>query len=370
MRDPYEVLEVSREASSEEIKVAYRRLARRYHPDVNPGDRECEEKFKEIGQAYAVLSDSDRRARYDRFGALDEQVPMDVSGGFTDLFDMFFGGGEFGGTRARSGRDGDDVRADVTLTLGEVLTGVTKEVSYMRSVKCGPCKGIGSEGGTPPKTCAKCGGSGAISQVRDTFIGSIRTAVACNACRGTGQVVEKVCSHCKGVGLIPEETKAKVEIPPGVDEGLTVRVAGKGGDGIGAGTKGDLYVVLHVQADPRFRRNGTDLISFVNLSFAQAALGDSVDIEGIDSDYEVEIPRGTQPGAVLRIEGAGLPHLHGGRRGDIVLQVSVEVPNDLSQAQEDLIRQLAELRGEHLQPKDSRRSAAVSGLFKKGRKVK
>lgn len=362
MRDPYEVLELTREASQEEIKAAYRRLARRFHPDVNPDDRQAEERFKEIGQAYTVLSDPERRDRFDRFGTADEQVPVDFGGGFGDLFDMFFGGEGVRGRR-RTGRDGDDVRADIEISLLEVVTGVEKSVKFARYARCKACAGTGSEAGAAPLTCQRCGGAGMVSQIRNTFIGQVRTSTTCTACGGTGQVVEKLCRECDGVGLTPEELATSVTIPSGVGDGMTMRVPGNGCEGLGTGKNGDLYVVVHVAPDARFQRSGLDLISSVSLSFPQASLGDTVDVQGLDSDYEVEIPRGTQPGTVLKIESAGLPPLHGGRRGDLLMHVQVEVPTDLTQAQENLIGQLAELRGEGKR-KPPAEGGLLGGLFK------
>lgn len=207
-----------------------------------------------------------------------------------------------------------------------------------------------------------------VTQVRNTFIGQVRTSTTCSFCGGTGQVVEKLCGKCDGVGLVSSEAKTTVRIPPGVDDGLTIRVPGEGCEGLGDGRNGDLYVVLHVNPDSRFARSGRDLLSRISLTFAQAALGDTVEVEGLDADFEVEIPRGTQPGSTLRIEGAGLPPLHGGKRGDLLLQVEVEIPKDLTPAQEDLIRRFAELRGER-NPKGTE-AGLLGGLFKKGKKGK
>ncbi len=366
MRDPYEVLGVSRDATAEEIKSAYRRLARRYHPDVNPGDHEAEEKFKEIGQAHAILSDPDKRARFDRFGTLEDAPVADFSGGFADLFEAFFGGMDVGRGRRNVGRDGDDVRADVELTLSEVVTGVEREIEYGRYAACPECRGTGSEGGVQPEKCDQCGGAGVITQLRQTFLGSMRTSVTCGKCRGAGSVILKPCPECRGSGLTVEESRTKVKVPPGVESGLTMHVPGMGSDGTGGGRSGDLYVVLHVRDDPRFERRGQHIYGTLALTFAQAALGDVVEVAGIDEDYEIDVPSGTQPGSTLRVTGAGLPPLHGGARGDLVLQVGVDVPRDLSEAQESLVRQLAELRGEPM-PRGER-GGLLGGIFKKGKR--
>lgn len=366
MRDPYEVLGVARDAGADEIKSAYRRLARRYHPDVNPGDEEAEDKFKEVGQAYSVLSDPERKARYDTFGSVDEAPSTGfVDTRFSDLFDMFFSGFDASQSRRRIGRDGDDIRVDLQLTLDEVVTGVEKTVEYARSAKCAGCGGTGSEKGQAPEQCAKCGGQGVVTQMRNTFIGTVRTSATCSACGGAGAIIRNPCGECKGLGLKQEMAKASVKVPPGVESGLTVHLSGKGGDGLGAGQNGDLFVVLRIQNDPRFARQGNDLSTGVTLTLAQAVLGDVVEVEGLDSDFEVEVPPGTQPGAVFRIDEAGLPPLYGGKRGNLVLHMRVEIPEKLNEAEADLIRQFAELRGEK-PPRGKPEGAGLLGsLFKK-----
>lgn len=366
IRDPYEVLGVSRSASADEIKSAYRKLARKYHPDVNPNDAEAEEKFKEIGQAYSVLSDPEKRARYDQFGTMEE-VPNDffASGaGFQDIFDMFFGGmGGGGQTRRRSGRDGQDVRADIQLTLLDVINGLEREIKVQRPARCSACNGTGGEGGEAPTTCPTCHGQGAVFQTRNTFIGQVRTSTTCPTCGGEGAVVKNVCKACRGKGLTLQEVQVPVRVPPGVETGTTLHVPGQGGEGIGAGHSGDLYVVLHVEDDPRFEREGQHLHTALELTFAQAALGDQLQIDGVDGKHDVVVPAGTQPGTVIQIKGAGLPPLHGGRRGDILVEVNVVVPTNLSEGQVRLVRELAELRGERMP--EGEPGGILSGLFKK-----
>lgn len=344
--DPYQVLGVSRGASDEEIKSAYRRLARKYHPDVNQ-DAGAEDKFKEIGQAYAVLSDPEKRARYDQFGVLDDsQSGFFTGGGFGDLFEMFFGGMGAQSRRRSSVRDGQDVREDIPITLREVLDGFEREIEYSRPARCGSCGGTGGEDGAKPKTCPTCQGQGAVFQTRTTFIGTVRTSTGCPTCGGEGTIVEKPCSSCKGRGMVLETKTTSVKVPPGVESGTTMHLLGEGGDAIGGGRPGDLYVVLHVEDDQRFVREGQNLRSALDLTFAQAALGDKIEIEGIEGPIELAIPAGTQPGSVLRVKGAGLPPLHGGRRGDLLVEANVVVPTSLTPAEERLIRELAELRGE------------------------
>lgn len=364
MRDPYEVLGLSRAASPDEIKSAYRRLARKHHPDVNQEDPHAEETFKEIGQAYAVLSDPDRRARFDQFGTLDEQPGGFYQGGsFTDLFDMFFGGGVQTGVDPRL-QDGDDVRAEVELTLGEVVTGAEKDVRYRHYVRCASCGGNGAEPGTEPETCPRCGGSGSITQVRDTFLGSIRTSMTCGQCRGAGKIIKKPCPTCKGQGLVVGDATGTVQIPAGVRHGSTLHLPGKGSEPAGMGRPGDLYVVVGVREDPRFERHGQDLHGRLELTFAQATLGDEIVIEGVDDEYDLAIPSGTQPGTILTIRGAGLPPLHGGRRGDLHLHSTVRVPERVSDAQAEAILNLAELSGERV-PKPPEPGGILGGLFKK-----
>lgn len=352
-RDPYEVLGISREAGADEIKSAYRRLARRYHPDVNPGDGDAEEHFKEIGAAYAVLSDPDRRARYDQYGTLDDQ-PQDPffggagMGGFGDLFDMFFGAGMGQQRRRGFARDGEDIQASVTLTLKEVLTGIHREVVVDRLEECDACGGSGSEGGAQPESCGTCRGAGVVSQIRNTFIGQVRTQTTCPTCGGTGAIIKNPCTKCKGRGVLPAEAKVMLNIPAGVESGQTMQVPGQGSDGVAGGRPGDLYVSITVEPDRRFERQGTTLATDLDLTFAQAALGDRIEIQGVDGMVSVQIAPGTQPGTQIVARGEGMPPLHGGRRGDLIVNLNVKVPTKVNDAQAKLIRELAELGGERL----------------------
>lgn len=350
--DPYEVLGVARGAGQDEIKSAYRRLARRYHPDVNPGDAEAEEKFKEIGAAYAVLSDPERRARFDQFGTVDEQ-PQDPffgggAGGFGDLFDMFFGAGMGQQRRRGFARDGEDIQIAISLTLGEVLTGLQKEVTVARNEECEACGGSGAEGGAAPETCATCRGAGVVGAVRNTFIGQVRTQTPCPTCQGAGAIIKNPCAKCRGRGVLPTESKVMLNIPAGVESGQTMQVPGQGSDGAAGGRPGDLYVHIDVAEDSRFERQGTTLFTTLSIGYAQAVLGDSVEIEGVDANLPLDIPAGTQPGARLTVRGAGMPPLHGGRRGELVATVVLRVPKKVGETQTKLIRELAELNGERV----------------------
>ncbi|AIE88094.1 molecular chaperone DnaJ [Fimbriimonas ginsengisoli] len=370
VKDPYEVLGVARGANADEIKSAYRRLARRHHPDVNPGDPSAEEKFKEVGEAYSILSDPLKRARFDQYGTTDD-MPSDPffggggGGNLNDLFDMFFGNMAGGGApRGRRGRDGDDIRSDVELTLNEVIHGVRKEIEVTRMAECNSCHGTGVEGGGQPDTCPTCRGQGAVASVRNTFLGQVRTTSPCPTCGGTGTQIKNPCHECHGRMVVQETATVVVNIPPGVESGATMQVPGQGSDGVGEGRQGDLYVVLHVKEDSRFDRRGQTLISRLNISFAQAALGDQLQIEGVDETVDVNIAAGTQPGTQITVKGAGLPPLHGGRRGDMIVLVQVKVPTRLSEAEVKLIRELAELSGDSV-PKGEDRGGILGGLFGK-----
>jgi molecular chaperone DnaJ len=366
-KDLYEVLGVSRGASADEIKSAYRRLARRFHPDVNPGDSAAEEQFKEIGAAYAVLSDPDRRARFDKYGSVDDQ-PQDFFGGagvgnFSDLFDMFFGAAGGGRQRPRGfARDGEDVQASVSMTLEEVLVGFQREIVVGRMEECDLCGGTGSEGGVAPETCPTCKGQGMIGQVRRTFIGDVRTSSTCPTCGGAGAVIKNPCPKCKGRALLAAEGKVMLNVPPGVESGQTMHVPGQGSDGVAGGRPGDLYVSIHVEDDKRFERQGTTLYTSLELTFAQATLGDSIEIGGVDANVPIEIPAGTQPGTRITARGAGMPPLHGGRRGDLIVGVNVKIPTKLNEAQTKLVKELAEVSGEKV-PEGQK--GILGGLFGK-----
>jgi molecular chaperone DnaJ len=366
--DPYEVLGVPRDASADEIKSAYRRLARKYHPDVNPGDHAAEEKFKEIGSAYSVLSDPDKRARFDRFGTTDDQ-PQDFfqggqAGGFGDLFDMFFGGMGGGRTRQqRIGRDGGDIEIQIELTLVDVLNGVHKEVTVDRMTECDACGGNGGENGEPPTACETCRGTGMVTQVRDTFIGRMQTSAPCGTCRGQGWTVKNPCKTCSGNGVVPQQARIMITIPVGVENGNTLQVPGQGHEGMAGGSPGNLYAHLRVKKDKRFERDGQTLYTMISATFAQAALGHTVKFEGVAEEHELEIPAGTQPGAQFSIKQAGLPPLHGGRRGDLIVQVEVKVPTKLNETQAKLLREFAEVSGEDLPNAENR--GLLGGLFGK-----
>lgn len=369
MGDLYDILEVPRGASQDEIKKAYRKLARQLHPDVNPNNPEAEEKFKEVGQAYAILSDPEKRERYDRFGMTDDSPgaggdPFFQGGGVQDLFDFFFGAtGQTRGPRSR-GRHGEDEQVQLVITLEEVLHGKDAVIKYKRKVKCEKCSGSGAESGSSPERCTTCGGSGAVSRVQQSFIGSIRTQTTCPTCSGEGWIIKNRCQECRGSGLRSAEFEAPVKIPPGVEHGSTLRIAGGGSQGTQGGQDGDLYVVLAVQDNPLFRREGTNLGYALTLTLAQAALGDKITFDCLGEKVEVKVPAGTQPATVFRVRGKGVPKLHGGNRGDLFVEAKITVPTDLNEEQAELIKKFCQMRGEQI-PQGEEGHGFLQNLFKK-----
>jgi len=366
-RDPYEVLGVSRNASADEIKSAYRRLARRYHPDVNPDDPSAEDKFKEASNAYEILSDSEKKARFDQYGTTEGmQDPFfggGNAGGFGDLFEMFFGAaGAQGGRRRSVAVDGDDLRADIPITLKEVLTGVVKEVDVQRDSECDSCHGSGVEGGGQPQTCTNCQGAGAVTAIKNTFLGQVRTQTMCPRCSGTGFMITNPCKQCSGKGVRATKETVSVNVPAGVETGSTIHMPGHGSDGVRGGRPGDLYVVLHVPEEDPFIRRGQHLLTGYDISVVQAILGDEVTIDGIEGELVLDIPAGSQPGQQVVLKGQGLPPVHGGKRGDLVVELSVVIPNKVSEAEAKLMKDFAELRGERI-PKE--KGGFLDGLFKK-----
>ena len=367
-QDLYEVLGVSRSASQDEIKAAFRKLARQYHPDLNPNNPESEEKFKQINEAYSVLSDEQSRARYDQFGTTDGQPQGDFfggQGGIGDLFDMFFGGMQGGAQQGRRsrGRPGEDIQIQVEISLEDCLDSSRHKVTYQRPVACGDCTGTGVEGGGQPDPCSQCQGTGQVARTQQTFLGTIRTATTCPGCRGNGVIIKNPCKKCRGQGLEVQSFENTITLPAGVETGQTLRLNGEGGEGLKGGENGDLYVQIIVRDDARFEREGRDLQTHLNITFAQAALGHSLQIPGLqDKPIDIKIAAGTQPGTVHRLRGEGLPPLHGGQRGDLYVQIQVHVPEKLSAAQEKLIRELAEISGEDLPKGDD---GGFLGLFKK-----
>jgi molecular chaperone DnaJ len=351
MRDLYEVLGVERGASSTDLKKAYRRLAQQYHPDRNPDDKSAEEKFKEASNAYQILSDDEQRALYDRFGFDGLRRGAGGGNGFTsvedifsafgDLFGDFFGGRSSGRRQAR----GADLRVDLELAFAEAVWGTTKDVKVTRDIPCETCNGSGAAAGSKPEICRGCGGKGQVVHSQGFFM----VQSTCPQCRGVGKTIKEPCDDCRGRGLKPESSSLSVTVPAGVDDGQTLRLAGKGAS-VPGGTTGHLYVVLHVQGDERFRRDGEDVLSEVPVSFVKAALGGEVEIYTLDDrcngSTTVDLKPGTQPGDVMVRRGQGIPRVGESGRGDHVIQFKVEIPKKLSARQEELMRELATELGE------------------------
>lgn len=356
-RDYYEILGVSKDASQDEIKKAYRKLALKYHPDRNPGDKSAEESFKEASEAYEILSDPEKRKVYDQFG--HEGMKSSFGrGGFDmndfyrhhqsdlgDLFSQIFGDGLFDGIFGGGGQsafrrrdpsgpvDGSDLRFDLEIDLKEAVFGADKTIKISRLEACKSCKGTGCEPGTGRKKCLRCGGSGQVGVTQGFF--SIRQT--CPNCRGSGQVIEKPCKNCSGQGRVNAEKTLKIHIPPGVDTGSRLRIHGEGEGGIRGGEPGDLYVYIHQRPDEIFQRDGQDLICEVPIDFPTAALGGIVEVPTITGKQKLRIPEGTQNGTVLRLKGHGVPSLKGGPRGDQHVKIFIEVPKFLSKQQKELL---------------------------------
>ena len=367
MRDLYEVLGVDRQASGSDLKKAYYRLAKKYHPDHNPGDKDAEEKFKEAANAYQILQDEDQRARYDRFGfeGIRGNGGGGGGGGFGNVEDIFsaFGDlfGDFFGGRA-SGRRGPprgaDLRIDLQLTFAEAVWGTTKDVKVTRQIACTTCNATGAKAGSKPEPCATCGGKGQVVHAQGFFM----VQTTCPQCRGAGKTIKDPCEDCRGRGTKGETTTLSVTVPAGVDDGQTLRLANKGETAPG-GTTGHLYVVLHVQGDERFRREEADILSEVPVSFVKAALGGEVEIYTLDENCTgtstIKLEPGAQPGDVIVRRGEGIPRVGESGRGDHVVQLKVEIPKKLTDKQEALLRELATELGENVK-------AEKKGLF--GRK--
>jgi len=356
-RDPYEVLGVERGADEQQIKKAFRRLARELHPDVNAHDPDAEEKFKEAAEAYEILSDQERRATYDRYGheglRSGGYAPnFDGFGSISDLFDAFFGGGGGGG---RSGpMAGGDVAVAVEIDLLEAAHGTTVEVSYEAIDRCEHCHGNGAEPGTPIKTCERCGGSGQLQAATRTPFGQMVRTVACDVCNGDGRIAEQPCRECRGRGRRVAKRTVEVEVPAGIASGQRIRLGERGHAGEPGAPAGDLYVLVRVSEDKRFVREGDDLITALDVPAPIAALGGSLEVPTLEDSTEVELPAGTQPGEILTLRGEGMPALGRGRRGNLRVVVNVVIPRRLNEQQRDLLEQLREtLTEENLRSDES-----------------
>ncbi len=350
--DYYEVLGVARDATAEVIKKAYRQKAIKYHPDKNPGDKEAEAKFREAAEAYEVLSNQEKRARYDRFGhagvngsggGAGFHDAADIFSHFSDIFEDFFGGG--GRQRRQQGRSGPQKGADLRyvteLSLAEVMDGVERQIEFECEQSCTSCLGSGAKAGSQPTTCATCGGHGQVLRAQGFF--SVQTT--CPTCRGSGRQIKDPCEKCHGSGRESVQRKIKVTIPAGVREGTQLRVANEGEGGYRGGSNGDLYVETRIKEDPRFERQGRHLYARLDISYLHALLGGRLKAPTVKGEGEVEIPRGSASGAQVSLQGQGLPDLRSGQRGDIIYVVNVEIPSKLKKDEERLLREIADLKG-------------------------
>lgn len=358
-RDYYEVLGVARDASEQDIKSAYRKLALKYHPDRNPGDHQAEERFKEAAEAYAVLADSERRAVYDRFGhaGLNAQGPGagqgfdptifadfgDILGGLGDIFGF---GDMFGGRRRGGAQRGADLRYDLEIAFDEAARGSETTIQIPREETCETCTGSGAAPGSSPETCRQCGGHGQVRYQQGFFT----VARTCGVCRGTGRVIGKPCATCRGAGRTTRERKLTVRIPPGIATGQRLRLYGEGEHGIAGGPPGDLYVVVHVQEHPLFRRDGDDLYCDVSATFPTLALGGQVKVPTLDAEETVDVPEGTAVGSTFRLRGKGLPNVSGRGQGDLFVTLRVGVPKKLTKEQRRLLQDLARTLGDESTP--------------------
>ena len=357
-RDYYEVLGVQKGCSDDELKKAYRKLAKQYHPDLNPGDKEAETKFKEVNEAYEVLSDSDKRARYDQFGhaGVDPSYGAGAGGfgsaggfgGFDDLgdiFDSFFGGGGFGfggGTRTRNPNAairGNNIRATISLSFLEAAKGCKKTISFQRLERCESCSGSGAAKGSQPETCSECGGTGQMRVQQRTPFGVIQTTKTCTKCSGKGKVIKDPCKDCNGLGRVRHRRSLEVDIPAGIDHGQTFVLSGQGDHGINGGPSGDIEVTVSVRRDTLFERDGFDVYCEVPITFIQAVLGDEITVPTIDGKVKYTMPEGTQSGTRFRLRNKGIPYVNGRGRGDQYVTVSIEVPRNLNNRQKETLRE-------------------------------
>ena len=353
-RDYYEVLGVQKGATDAEIKKAYRKMAKENHPDLHPGDKDAEARFKEINEAYEVLSDSEKKARYDQFGFAGVDPSYGgggYGGGFDgsfdfgdlgDIFGSFFGGGFGGGGRARSGpQRGESLRTRLTITFEEAAFGCEKEVSIDRVEQCETCKGTGAAPGTSPETCPACGGSGQVQQRRQTPMGVFATTGPCPRCGGTGKIIASPCKDCGGSGQVRRRKTLKVTIPAGIDNGQIISLRGQGSAGKNGGPAGDLQIVITVQPHQLFRRDGADVYCNAPITFTQAVLGVEMEIPTIDGKVKYDIPEGTQTGSTFRLKGKGIPNVNGRGRGDQFVTVYIETPRNLNREQKEALKKFS-----------------------------
>ena len=380
-RDYYEVLGLKKGASDDEIKKAFRKMAMKYHPDKNPGNKEAEEKFKEINEAYSVLSDPDKKSKYDRFGfaGVDPNAGggfgggsgfggFGGAGGFEDIFDMFggmFGGGFGGGQQRRNNgpKKGRDLQKAITITFEEAAFGCKKELEINKYVACPTCKGEGTKPGTSKKICPKCGGSGQISQMQRTPFGQFQSVTQCDQCGGTGQINETPCEDCRGTGKVRKTVKISVDIPGGVDNESVIPIRGQGEPGVNGGPNGDLYIVISVKPHKVFKRNGSDLYLEIPISFDQAALGAEIIVPTLEGKVSYKVPAGTQPGTTFRLKGKGVRNPRNDRMGDLYVKVNLEVPTKLNHKQKKAIEEMGKAVTEDCYQKKSTFADKMRELF-------
>ncbi len=356
-RDYYEVLGVDKSASDDEIKKAYRKKAKEFHPDLHPGDKEAEDKFKEANEAYEVLSDPDKKSKYDRFGhaGVDPNYGAGGPGGgfggmdfdLGDIFGSFFGGGFGGGRQANPNapRRGSDTQARVTLSFEEAAKGCKKKVEFTRIELCPECHGSGAASGTSPETCPDCHGRGQVNVQQRTPFGVIQTSKSCSRCGGKGQIIKTPCSKCKGKGAVSKKVTLEVDIPAGIDDRQVLNVGGQGNSGANGGPSGNLHVTVLVRPHPFFERDGYDVWCEVTISFAQAALGDTLEVPTLEGKVRYDVPAGTQPGTVFKLKGRGIQSLNGRGKGDQLVRLIVDVPKNLTSRQKELLREFEKESG-------------------------
>ena len=359
-RDYYEVLGVQKQATSDEIKKAYRVLAKKYHPDMNPGDKEAEVKFKEVNEAYEVLSDSDKRQKYDQYGHAAFDPSMGGGSGFGgfgggfgadfdfgDIFSSFFGGGGSSRSRANMPQDGEDVATRVTISFEEAVFGCKKEVSFQRIEACSDCSGSGAEKGTKAETCQTCHGTGRVTVQQQTMLGYMQTQRSCQECRGTGKIIKNPCKNCNGKGFVKINKKLEVKIPAGIDSMQRIILRGQGSAGRNGGAAGDLIIEVRVREDKVFQRDGSNIYCEIPISFSEAALGAEIDIPILGGGTEkYQIPEGTQTGTSFTMKGKGIPSVNTKRKGDLIITVTVETPKNLTAEQKKLLQAFSASLGE------------------------
>ena len=383
-RDYYEVLGVSKDADAKEIKKAYRKLAMKYHPDKNPGDKAAEEKFKEINEAYEVLSDEEKRSTYDRFGhdGLNGQAGFGGGqgfggfggsggfGGFEDIFGDIFGsgfggfGGSGGSSRRRGPRRGADIRQSVTIKFEEAAFGKILKVKINRSEECDECHGSGAKPGTTKKTCPTCHGSGTVQSVQRTPFGNIASQRTCSTCNGEGEINESPCNKCHGKGSVRKTKTIEVDIPAGIDDGQMIKLSGQGEVGEKGGPRGDLYIVVNVQKHEIFTREGYDVYIEMPIRFTQAALGDKLEVPTLDGKVSYNLPEGTQTGTVFRLREKGIPKLRSNSRGDQYVKVIIDTPKKLNDEQKELLRKFDESCGNKVHEKQRSWKSKIDNFFK------